>query len=453
MLFGRTIFLLQVAGKAAVKATFKRTKPHLTIGTIGHVDHGKTTLTAAITHVLSRKGTAKARDYSSIDSSPEERARGITINATHVQYESDKRHYGHIDCPGHMDFVKNMITGAAQMDGAIIVVAANDGPMPQTKEHLLLASQIGIPQLVCYINKCDMVEDNADIVELVEMEMQDLFKKYKFDPDKIPVVKGSAAKALAGEEKYVKSIEELVQKCDEVIPEPPDNKDLPFRMSIEHVINAAGKDKAKGDRSVICTGRIESGVLKPGQVVNLVGYHHSETKVKVMGIEMYHQLLEQGQPGDSVGISLRGVGDELRPGFVERGMQLCAPGSVQLQNKFAAQVYILNKEEGGRHTAFFSHYRPQFFFRTADVTGDITFPELKGEEDKERKVMCAPGENRVLNIAMSFPLGLNVGDKFAIREGNKTIGAGVVTELQGLDPDVKFETRGTGRGGVKKRGK
>uniref|UniRef100_A0A7S4UIZ3 Elongation factor Tu n=1 Tax=Paramoeba aestuarina TaxID=180227 RepID=A0A7S4UIZ3_9EUKA len=431
----RALFLAQ-AKAAPTKQVFQRTKPHLTIGTIGHVDHGKTTLTAAITSVLAKKGQAKARDYASIDSSPEERSRGITINASHVQYETEKRHYGHIDCPGHMDFVKNMITGTAQMDGGIIVVAANDGPMPQTKEHLLLASQIGLKQLVCFINKCDMVEDNPDIIELVEMEMQDLLTKYKFDPEKVPFIKGSAAKALKGDEKYVKSIEELLQKCDEVIPEPPSNKDMPFRMAIEKVINASGKGGAK----VITTGRIEQGVLKVGDIVEIVGYHHEIKKAKILGIEMYHQLLEQGQAGDSVGISLEAVGEALPKEYLERGMTLAAPGSVNLVNKFTAQVYILSKEEGGRHTAFFTHYRPQFYFKTADITGDISFPELEGKDDKERKVMCTPGENRLLNVALSFPIGINAGDKFAIREGNKTIGAGVVTKLGEYDPNVNFET-------------
>ena len=433
----RAFFLAAAKAPAgAVKPTFQRTKPHLTIGTIGHVDHGKTTLTAAITNVLAKKGNAKARDYASIDSTPEERNRGITINASHVQYESEKRHYGHIDCPGHMDFVKNMITGTSQMDGGIIVVAANDGPMPQTKEHLLLASQIGLKQLVCFINKCDMVDDNADIIELVEMEMQDLLTKYKFDPDKVPFVKGSAAKALKGEEKYVKSIEELIQKCDEVIPDPPDNKDMPFRMSIEHVYNASGK----GGAQAIATGRIEQGTLKKGDTVDIVGYHHEIKQAKIEGIEMYHQLLEQGQAGDSVGICLSGTPDALPREFLERGMTLAKPGTVPLVNKFTAQIYVLSKEEGGRHTAFFTHYRPQFYFKTADITGDITFPELEGKEDKEHKVMCTPGENRLLNVALSFPTGINVGDKFAIREGNKTIGAGVVTKVDGYDSTVNFET-------------
>ncbi|KNH01762.1 elongation factor TU [Perkinsela sp. CCAP 1560/4] len=431
----RAIFFAQ-AKAGSTKPVFKRTKPHLTIGTIGHVDHGKTTLTAAITSVLSKKGQAKARDYASIDSSPEERSRGITINAAHVQYETDKRHYGHIDCPGHMDFVKNMITGTAQMDGGIIVVAANDGPMPQTKEHLLLASQIGLKQLVCFINKCDMVEDNPDIVELVEMEMQDLLTKYKFDPEKVPFIKGSAAKALKGEEKYVKSIEELVAKCDEVIPEPPDNKNMPFRMAIEHVYNAGGKGGAKS----IATGRIEQGTLKLGETVDIVGYHHDILKAKIAGIEMYHQLLEQGQAGDSVGICLEGITEALPKEYLERGQTLAAVNSVSLVNKFTAQIYVLSKEEGGRHTAFFTHYRPQFYFKTADITGDISFPELEGKEDKERKVMCTPGENRLLDVALSFPIGINVGDKFAIREGNKTIGAGVVTKLGEYDPTVCFET-------------
>jgi elongation factor Tu len=409
------------------------------------VDHGKTSLTAAITTVLAKTGQAKARDYASIDSSPEERARGITINATHVQYESEKRHYGHIDCPGHMDFVKNMITGAAQMDGAIIVVAANDGPMPQTKEHLLLASQIGIPQLVCFINKCDMLEDSNDVIELVEMEMQDLLAKYKFDPAKVPFIKGSATKALAGDEKYVQRILDLVKKCDEVIPDPPNNRDKPFLLSIEHVFNV-GSEK---DRTIVVTGRVEQGVIKVGTEVDLVGYHNSITKVRVAGIEMYHQLLEEGQAGDSVGIQLKGVGTPLQEGFVERGMVLSSAGTVQVHNKFKAQVYILTKEEGGRHTAFFSHYRPQFFFRTADVTGDVTFPELEGKEDPDKKVMCMPGENRTLDIALSFPLGITVGQKFAIREGNKTIGAGLVTEVNGVDPSIKFEGAAKAARGIK----
>eukprot|EP00760_Papus_ankaliazontas_P038116 PhM_4_TR8872/c0_g2_i1/m.10475/K02358/tuf, TUFM; elongation factor Tu len=435
-MFCRAIVFLQKAGAkdaGAKKAVYERTKPHVTIGTIGHVDHGKTTLTAAITSVMAKQGLAESRDYGSIDSAPEERARGITINSTHVQYESPKRHYGHIDCPGHMDFVKNMITGAAQMDGAIIVVAANDGPMPQTKEHLLLASQIGIPQLVCFINKCDMVEDSPDIIELVEMEMQDLLAKYKFDPDKVPFIKGSAAKALQGDAKYEQAIIDLVNKCDEVIPDPPTGHDQPFQLSIEHVYNVGKEGK------LIVTGRIEQGIVKVGDEMELVGYHATKKKVKIAGIEMYHKLLDEGHPGDSVGIQIKGIGEEIPKGYCERGMTLAAPGTVDVHNKFKAQTYVLTKEEGGRHTAFYQHYRPQFFFRTADVTGDVMFPELDGKEDPDRTVMCMPGENRMLDVSLSFPLGITKGQKFAIREGNKTIGAGIVAETCGYDKSVRFE--------------
>lgn len=440
---------------AAATETFVRTKPHLIIGTIGHVDHGKTTLTSAITTVLAKKGHAKAMDYFAIDKSPEEKKRKITINATHVEYESETRHYGHIDCPGHMDFVKNMITGAAQMDGAIIVVAANDGPMPQTREHLLLANQIGLPALVCFMNKCDMMVDQEDLVELVELEIQELLEKYKFDPSKVPIIKGSAAKALEGVAEYEQKIVDLIAACDTTIPEPPRSNDKPFLLPIENVYEIA-KD------TVIVTGRVEQGVIKKGEEAELAGFQNKKLTAKIAGVEMYKKLLDEAVPGDSVGISLNHAGDtpDLSKKNVERGMVLAKPGSTTLHNKVKANVYVLTKEEGGRHTAFHPHYRPQFFFRCADITGDISFPDVeakrtelekkyKSAEDAgklkdelkefEKTVMCMPGDNREVIIRLAYPMPMEKGLKFAIREGKITVGAGVIAECQGVDPKVSIE--------------
>lgn len=450
--------LRSVARLAPKKDSFVRGKPHLIIGTIGHVDHGKTTLTSAITTILAKAGKAQALDYFAIDKSPEEKRRKITINATHVEYESDKRHYGHIDCPGHMDFVKNMITGAAQMDGGIIVVAANDGAMPQTREHLLLASQIGLPALVGFINKCDMMAGQEELVELVELEMRELLDKYKFPGEKTPFIHGSAAKALEGDAKYEQKIHDLIKACDEWIPDPPRNTDKPFLMAVEHVYEI-GTDK----KTVVVTGRVDQGVLKNNADAELSGYQAKPKTVKIVGMEMYHKLLDECMPGDSVGVSIVGTGDttSLSKESVERGMCLAAPGSQKLYNKVKAQVYVLTKDEGGRHTAFHPHYRPQFFFRCADITGDINFPEVeafnveiskkygkdKEEQAKkdaelkefEKKQMCMPGDNRELIITLAYPMPLEKGLKFAIREGKITVGCGVIGECLGLDTKVSIE--------------
>jgi elongation factor Tu len=460
----------------AAKVQFQRSKPHLIIGTIGHVDHGKTTLTSAITTALAKKGRAKAMDYAAIDNSPEEKARGITINATHVEYESDARHYGHIDCPGHMDFIKNMITGAAQMDGAIIVVAANDGPKPQTREHLLLASQIGLPALVCFINKCDMVGFDAELIELVKMEIQDLLVKYKFDPDKVPFIEGSAVQALNGDPKMEAKVLELVEACDKHIPDPPRSKEKPFLMPVEHVYEVPPAT-AKDFHSVVVTGRIDQGVVKIGDSVELVGMGLQKHAAVVKGVEMYKKLMESGEPGDSVGISLtpNNEGKRLDKKIVERGMVLAAPNSTQLFNKIKANVYVLTAEEGGRKTAFHPHYRPQFFFRCADITGDINFPEVEDfakELDKkhgkdpakdetkkaelrefEKKQMCMPGDNRTVTVTLAYPMPIEKGLKFAIREGQITVGAGVVSDCVGLDKMVSIEgikKKASAKGGKKK---
>lgn len=438
------------------KEAFVRGKPHLIIGTIGHVDHGKTTLTSAITTVLAKKGHAKALDYFAIDKSPEEKSRKITINATHVEYESDKRHYGHIDCPGHMDFVKNMITGAAQMDGGIIVVAATDGVMPQTREHLLICSQIGLPALVGFINKVDMVDDET--CDLVDMELREQLDKYKFPGEETPIVRGAALKALEGDAKYEEKIVELIAKCDEWIPDPPRNTDKPFLMAIEHVYEV-GKDK----KSIIVTGRVDQGVLKLNADAELAGFSAKKSTVKVSGIEMYHKTLAECMPGDSVGVSLVGSGDTtaLSKDNVERGMVMAAPGSTNLFNRLKAQIYVLTKEEGGRHTGFSPHYRPQLFFHCADVTADISFPEAEkhreelnkkygrgAEEDKkkeaemkemESKLMCMPGDNRELVLTLAYPMPVEKGLKFTIREGKITVGWGAVTETIGLDTKVSIE--------------
>lgn len=441
---------------APSKESFVRGKPHLIIGTIGHVDHGKTTLTSAITTVLAKRGLAQAMDYFSIDKSPEEKVRKITINATHVEYESEKRHYGHIDCPGHMDFVKNMITGAAQMDGGIIVVSADDGVMPQTREHLLICSQIGLPSLVGFINKVDMVDEET--CDLVEMEVREQLEKYKFPSEETPIVRGSALQALNGNAAFEEKIIELVKKCDEWIPDPPRNTDKPFLMAIEHVYEI-GKDK----KSVIVTGRVDQGVLKNNSDVELAGFSGKKPTVRVTGIEMYHKILDECLPGDSVGVSIVGTGDttNLSKETVERGMVLAAPGSTTIYNKLKAQVYVLTKDEGGRHTGFSPHYRPQLFFHCADVTADLSFPEAeqqreelkkkygKGpENDKKRetemkefesKLICMPGDNRELILTLAYPMPVTKGLKFTIREGKITVGWGAVTETLGMDNKVSIE--------------
>eukprot|EP00758_Cryptobia_borreli_P011267 Tbor_TRINITY_DN5641_c6_g2::TRINITY_DN5641_c6_g2_i2::g.8717::m.8717/K02358/tuf, TUFM; elongation factor Tu len=445
------------APKVASKETFRREKPHVIIGTIGHVDHGKTTLTSAITTVLAKTGNAQAMDYFAIDKSPEEKKRKITINATHIEYESPKRHYGHIDCPGHMDFVKNMITGTAQMDGGIIVVAAGDGPMPQTREHLLLANQIGLPALVCFINKCDTMEDQEELVELVEMEMRELLDKYKFSGDNTPFVRGSALRALDGVAKWEEKITELVAKCDEWIPDPPRNTDKPFLMSIEHVYDIKEK------KIVVVTGRVDQGTLKNGADAEVSGFSLKNSTVKIVGIEMYHKLLDEALPGDSVGVSIAPSGDTtiLNKNNVERGMVLAAPGSTTLYNKLTAQVYVLTKDEGGRHTAFNAHYRPQLYFRCADITADVSFPEIVAQEKElikthgkdaeglkkveadlkefSKKMMCMPGDHRELFITLAYPMPMEKGQKFTIREGKITVGCGVVSECIGLDNKVSIE--------------
>ena len=390
------------------KEKFVRTKPHVNIGTIGHVDHGKTTLTSAITTVLAKAGLAKKMDYSQIDGAPEERERGITINTAHVEYETAKRHYAHVDCPGHADYVKNMITGAAQMDGAILVIAATDGPMAQTREHILLANQVGVPRMVVFLNKCDMVDDD-ELLELVEMEVRELLSEYGFDGDNTPIIRGSALKALEGEAKYVAAIEELMATVDEYIPDPVRETDKPFLMPVEDVFSITG-------RGTVATGRVERGTVKVGDNVELVGIKETRTCV-VTGVEMFRKLLDQAEAGDNVGLLLRG----LNRTDVVRGQVLCKPKSVTPHSEFDAQVYVLTKEEGGRHTAFFSNYRPQFYFRTTDVTGVITLPA--GTE------MVMPGDNTEMHVSLIHPIAVEQGTKFSIREGGRTVGAGNVTKL------------------------
>ncbi|MDR2412355.1 MAG: elongation factor Tu [Holosporales bacterium] len=392
------------------KAKYERSKPHCNIGTIGHVDHGKTTLTAAITKVLSEKGGAEFTDYAQIDNAPEERARGITISTTHVEYETDKRHYAHVDCPGHADYVKNMITGAAQMDGAVLVVSATDGVMPQTREHILLARQVGVPALVVFINKVDMVDD-AEILDLVEMEVRELLTKYEFPGDAIPIVKGSALCALEGkdEERGKKQILTLMGQIDSYIPQPERPKDKPFLMPIEDVFSISG-------RGTVVTGRVEQGVIKVGGEIEIVGIRATQ-KTVVTGVEMFRKLLDQGEAGDNVGCLLRGTKRE----EVERGQVLAAPGSITPHTKFEGKAYILTKEEGGRHTAFFDGYRPQFYFRTTDVTGNVKLPE--GTE------MVMPGDNVSMAVELISPIAMDEGLRFAIREGGRTVGAGVVTKI------------------------
>jgi elongation factor Tu len=392
------------------KEKFARNKPHCNIGTIGHVDHGKTTLTAAITTVLAKAGGATVRSYASIDAAPEEKARGITINTAHVEYETKNRHYAHVDCPGHADYVKNMITGAAQMDGAILVVSAADGPMPQTREHIVLARQVGVPALVVYLNKVDMVDDE-ELLELVEMEVRELLSIYEFPGDDIPIVKGSALAALEGREAAIgeDSIIELMTAVDTYIPQPARAKDQPFMMAVEDVFSISG-------RGTVVTGRIDRGVIKVGEEVEIVGLRDTQ-KTVCTGVEMFRKLLDQGEAGDNVGVLLRGTKRE----DVERGQVLCKPGSITPHTKFTAEAYILTKEEGGRHTPFFSNYRPQFYFRTTDVTGVISL--------KEGVEMIMPGDNAELNVELITPIAMEERLRFAIREGGRTVGSGVVTKI------------------------
>jgi len=391
------------------KETFKREKPHVNVGTIGHVDHGKTTLTAAITDVLSKRGLAAKKNYDEIDGAPEEKERGITINTAHVEYQTDTRHYAHVDCPGHADYVKNMITGAAQMDGAILVVAATDGPMPQTKEHILLARQVGVPRIVVFMNKVDLVDD-PELLDLVEMEIRDLLTSYGFDGDNTPIIKGSASGALSGDEKWVKTVTELMDAVDTYIPLPPRPVDQPFLMSVEDVFSITG-------RGTVATGRIERGIIKVGEAVEIVGLMEAPMQSTVTGVEMFKKLLDQGEAGDNAGLLLRGIEKK----DIRRGMVICAPKSITPHTEFKAEVYVLSKEEGGRHTPFFNKYRPQFYFRTTDVTGEVSLPE--GTE------MIMPGDNIGLTVKLIQPIAMEKGLKFAIREGGRTVGAGQVTEV------------------------
>ena len=396
------------------KAKFERTKPHVNIGTIGHVDHGKTTLTAAITKVLNLEGDAEYVDYANIDKAPEERERGITINTAHVEYETEKRHYAHVDCPGHADYVKNMITGAAQMDGAILVIAATDGPMAQTKEHLLLARQVGVPYIIVFLNKVDQVDDE-ELLELVEMEVRETLNEYEFPGDDTPIIKGSALKVLESDSKDPNApeyacIKELMEAVDSYIPTPDRKADLPFRMPVEDVFTITG-------RGTVATGRVERGQLKTGEEVEIVGLADEKKKTVVTGIEMFRKILDYAEAGDNIGALLRGI----QRNEIERGQVLSKPGSIHPHTKFKGQVYVLTKEEGGRHTPFFNNYRPQFYFRTTDVTGVITLPE--GTE------MCMPGDNVVMDVELITPIAIEEGLRFAIREGGRTVGSGVVTAI------------------------
>ena len=391
------------------KEQFQRTKPHVNIGTIGHVDHGKTTLTAAITTVLAKKGLSELKSFDQIDNAPEEKERGITMNTSHVEYETEKRHYAHVDCPGHADYVKNMVTGAAQMDGAIIVVAATDGPMPQTREHILLARQVNVPRLVVFLNKCDMVDDE-EMLELVEMEMRELLSAYEYDGDNTPIIRGSALGALNGEPQWEEKVMELMNAVDEWIPLPPRDIDKPFLMPVEDVFSITG-------RGTVATGRIETGVIKVGDEVQIIGLGADGKKSVVTGVEMFRKLLDQGEAGDNVGLLLRGIDKN----EIKRGMVICHPGQITPHSKFKAQVYILKKEEGGRHTPFHNKYRPQFYIRTLDVTGEITLPE--GTE------MVMPGDHVTITVELIYPVAINVGLRFAIREGGRTVGSGQITEI------------------------
>jgi len=391
------------------KETFKREKPHVNVGTIGHVDHGKTTLTAAITNILAKKGWATEKKYDEIDAAPEEKERGITINTAHVEYQTAARHYAHVDCPGHADYVKNMITGAAQMDGAILVVAATDGPMPQTKEHILLARQVGVPQIVVFMNKVDLVDD-LELLELVEMEIRELLSMYGFDGDNTPIIQGSATGALAGEDKWVAKVNELMDAVDSYIPLPPRPVDLPFLMSVEDVFTITG-------RGTVATGRIERGRIKVGEGVEIVGMMDAPMTSTCTGVEMFRKLLDEGEAGDNAGLLLRGIEKK----DIRRGMVICKPGTITPHTEFKGEVYVLSKEEGGRHTPFFNNYRPQFYFRTTDVTGTCELPA--GTE------MVMPGDNINLHVKLIQPIAMEKGLKFAIREGGRTVGAGQVTEI------------------------
>ncbi|MFN3951806.1 MAG: elongation factor Tu [Thermaurantimonas sp.] len=391
------------------KEQFIRTKPHVNVGTIGHVDHGKTTLTAAITKVLADKGFAQARSFDSIDNAPEEKERGITINTAHVEYETEKRHYAHVDCPGHADYVKNMVTGAAQMDGAILVVAATDGPMPQTREHILLARQVGVPRIVVFLNKVDMVDDE-ELLELVEMEVRELLSFYEYDGDNTPVIKGSALGALNGEPKWVDTVMQLMDAVDTWIEDPVRDKDKPFLMPIEDVFTITG-------RGTVATGRIETGVINSGDAVDIIGFGDEKLTSTVTGVEMFRKILDRGEAGDNVGLLLRGI----EKSQIRRGMVICKPGSQTPHKKFKAEVYILKKEEGGRHTPFHNKYRPQFYLRTTDVTGEIILPE--GVD------MVMPGDNLTITVNLITPVAISKNLRFAIREGGRTVGAGQVTEI------------------------
>ena len=392
------------------KETFNRSKPHVNIGTIGHVDHGKTTLTAAITTVLAKKGLSELRSFDSIDNAPEEKERGITINTSHVEYETANRHYAHVDCPGHADYVKNMVTGAAQMDGAIIVVAATDGPMPQTREHVLLARQVNVPRLVIFMNKCDMVDDE-EMLELVEMDMRELLSSYDFDGDNTPVIRGSALGALNGEAQWEDKVMELMDAVDTWIPLPPRDIDKPFLMPVEDVFSITG-------RGTVATGRIETGVIHTGDEVQIIGLGAENLKSVVTGVEMFRKILDEGQAGDNVGLLLRGIDKN----EIKRGMVIAKPGQVKPHSRFKASVYVLKKEEGGRHTPFQNKYRPQFYIRTLDVTGEITLPE--GTE------MVMPGDNVTIDVELIHPIAVEQGTTFSIREGGRTVGSGMVTEIE-----------------------
>lgn len=391
------------------KEKFIKDKPHVNIGTIGHVDHGKTTLTAAITKVLSSKGFAEQKDYDTIDNAPEERERGITINTTHVEYQTDERHYAHVDCPGHADYVKNMVTGAAQMDGAILVVAATDGPMPQTREHLLLARQVGVPKIVVFMNKVDLVDDE-ELLELVEMEVRELLDFYEFDGDNTPIIQGSALKALEGDADAIAKIEELMEAVDSYIPLPERDVDKDFLMPVEDVFSITG-------RGTVATGSIESGRIHVGDAVEIIGLQEAKQTSTVTGVEMFRKILDEGEAGDNCGLLLRGIEKD----DIKRGMVICKPGSITPHTKFKAEVYVLSKEEGGRHTPFFNKYRPQFYLRTTDVTGEVQLPD--GVE------MVMPGDNVTITVELIYPVAIDKGLRFAIREGGRTVGAGQVTEI------------------------
>ena len=391
------------------KETYKRDKPHVNIGTIGHVDHGKTTLTAAITQVLAKKGLSEIRSFDSIDNAPEEKERGITINTSHVEYQTASRHYAHVDCPGHADYVKNMVTGAAQMDGAILVVAATDGPMPQTNEHVLLARQVNVPQIVVFLNKCDMVDD-TEMLDLVELEVRDLLSKYNFDGDNAPVIRGSALGALNGEAQWEEKVMELMDAVDSYIPIPLRENEKPFIMPVEDIFSITG-------RGTVATGRIETGVIKTGDQIEIVGLGEKPKTSVVTGVEMFRKILDRGEAGDNVGLLLRGIDKK----EVKRGQVICRPGTITPHKKFSAGIYVLKKDEGGRHTPFHNKYRPQFFLRTLDVTGEVQLPE--GVD------MVMPGDNVTINVELIYPVALNEGLRFAIREGGRTVGAGQITKV------------------------